>query len=238
MALSSFAFAFIAGAPSTLSPCVLPMLPLVLGTALSRHRFGPAALALGLSLSFTAVGLFIATVGFALGLDERVFSAAAAVLMVGLGLVLVTPPLESRVAVAMGPVSDWAEHRCGGNGSGEGWTGQFGVGLLLGAVWSPCIGPTLGSASLMAAQGQNLGQVALMMFLFGIGAALPLLVVSQISRQALARWQGRLAAGGKRALGAALILFGGLILSAADRTLQSVLVRVSPEWLSSLTRRF
>ena len=122
------------------------------------------ALALGLAISFVAVGMFIATAGFAMGLDERVFSAVAAVLMIGLGLVLLAPPLETRLAMAMGPVSGWANHRFGA-ASGEGWLGQFGVGLLLGAVWSPCVGPTLGAASLLAAQGQNLGQVGFVMFL-------------------------------------------------------------------------
>ena len=240
MALSSFAFAFFAGALSTLSPCVLPMLPLVLGTALSKHRFGPLALAAGLSISFVAVGLFIATIGFALGIDERVFSSVAAVLMIAIGLVLVTPPLEMRVAMAIGPAGNWADHRFGG-GDGEGWTGQFGVGLLLGAVWSPCVGPTLGAASLMAAQGQNLGQVAIMMFLFGIGAAIPLLLVSALSRQTLMLWRGRMMAagrGGKWALGGAMILFGMLILSGADKALQRELVSRSPEWLTSLTTRY
>ena len=240
MAPSSFGLAFLAGALSTLSPCVLPMLPLVLGTALSRHRFGPLALALGLSLSFVAVGLFVATIGFALGVDERVFRAVAAVLMIALGIVLMAPPLEMRVAMAMGPVSDWAEHRFGGE-DGEGWLAQLGVGLLLGIVWSPCVGPTLGAASLLAAQGQNLGQVALIMFLFGIGAALPLLLVSLVSRKTLARLRSGLmmtGSSGKWALGGAMLLFGILILSGADKALQTWMVSHSPEWLSSLTTRF
>ena len=61
--------ALLAGVLSTLSPCVLPILPMVLGAAVSEHRFGPAALAAGLTLSFVAIGLFVATIGFSLGLD-------------------------------------------------------------------------------------------------------------------------------------------------------------------------
>lgn len=186
------------------------------------------------------MGLFIATIGFAMGLEERVFSAVAAVLMIALGLVLLVPPLEMRVATTMGPVSDWAEHRFGGK-DGAGWLGQFEVGLLLGAVWSPCVGPTLGAASLLAAQGQNLIQVALVMFLFGIGAALPLLLVSLISRRTLMLWRGRLMTtgnGGKRALGGAMMLFGALILSGANKALQTWMVIHSPEWLANLTTCF
>src|SRR5215831_8743656 len=60
---------------SALSPCVLPILPVVLGTAAARHRLAPAALGAGIVLSFSAVGLFIATAGFSMGLDGGVFRA-------------------------------------------------------------------------------------------------------------------------------------------------------------------
>ena len=69
MGSGSIALAFLAGVLSTLSPCVLPLLPLVLGTAVSAHRFGPAALAAGLATSFVAIGLFVATIGFSIWLD-------------------------------------------------------------------------------------------------------------------------------------------------------------------------
>ena len=59
-----------------LSPCVLPLLPIVLGTAASEHRLGPVALAAGLALSFVVIGIFVATIGFAIGLDGDVFRAA------------------------------------------------------------------------------------------------------------------------------------------------------------------
>ena len=75
---TTFGLAFLAGILSVLSPCVLPLLPLVLGAAASEHRLGPAALAAGLALSFVAIGLFVATVGFAVGLDGDVFRTVAA----------------------------------------------------------------------------------------------------------------------------------------------------------------
>lgn len=89
--VATLGLAFLAGILSTLSPCVVPLIPLVLGAALSEHKLGPAALAAGLALSFTTVGLFIATVGFAVGLDAGIFRSAAAILMVGVGIVLVMP---------------------------------------------------------------------------------------------------------------------------------------------------
>ena len=71
--MGGIGLALLAGILSTLSPCVLPLMPIVLGAALGEHRYGPVALAAGLSLSFVVIGLFVATVGFAAGLDQEVF---------------------------------------------------------------------------------------------------------------------------------------------------------------------
>ncbi len=238
--ISTIGLALLAGVLSVLSPCVLPLVPIVLGTAASEHRFGPVALAGGLALSFTIVGLFVATIGFAVGLDAGLFRTAAALLLVGIGAVLMAPGLQARLAVAAGPVGTWTEERLGGF-STTGLSGQFGVGLLLGAVWSPCVGPTLGAASVLAARGENLGAVALTMLAFGVGAALPLLGLGLLSRDALMRWRNRMMAAGKGLkgiLGALLASAGLLILTGLDKRLEAWLVDVSPEWLTALTTRF
>ena len=232
--------AFLAGLLTVLSPCVLPLLPIVFGAAASAHRLGPIALAAGVAISFVAIGLFIATVGFSIGLDAGLFRSAAAVLLVLIGFVLVTPSLQQRVAVAAGPVSNWAEHQFGGFAI-PGITGQFCVGLLLGAVWSPCVGPTLGAASVLAAQGKDLGQVGISMLVFGVGAALPLLVLGLLSREVLMRWRNRLhaaGAGAKMTLGVVLIVTGVSIASGLDKTLEEKLVAASPAWLTELTTRY
>ncbi|BAU88841.1 cytochrome c biogenesis transmembrane protein [Methylorubrum populi] len=232
--------ALLAGLLSVLSPCVLPLLPLVLGAAATEHRLGPLALAGGLALSFVAVGLFVATIGFAIGLDGDLFRKIAAALLLALGLVLVVPAAQTRLAAAGGPVSDWAERRFG-NFSTAGLTGQFAVGLLLGAVWSPCVGPTLGAASLLAAQGRDLGSVAITMLMFGIGAAVPLAALGMLSREILTRWRERMLGVGrglKAALGVVLIVTSGLILSGTDRIVETSLVNASPDWLTALTTRF
>ncbi|WP_062224358.1 cytochrome c biogenesis CcdA family protein [Aureimonas sp. D3] len=233
-------FALLAGVLSTLSPCVLPLLPVVLGTAVSQHRMGPAALAAGLAISFVAIGLFVALVGFSIGLDLAVFRTIGGFVLVGIGAVLMVPRLQTRLATAASPVGTWAEHRFGGfEGSGLG--GQFLVGLLLGAVWSPCVGPTLGAASMMAASGENLGQVTMTMLAFGVGAALPLLLLGTMSREALVRWRGRLLGagrGGKMVLGAVLVTVGILVVSGLDKKAEAAIVAASPEWLTNLTTRF
>ena len=240
MSLATSGLAFLAGLLSALSPCVLPLVPIVLGAAASEHRFGPAALAAGVTASFVAIGLFVATVGFSLGLDGDRFRAAGAILMIGIGVVLAAPKLQARLALAGGPVSNWADARINGIGS-HGLAGQLAIGLLLGAVWSPCVGPTLGAASVLAAQGQSLTQVALTMLIFGVGAASPLALVGLMSRQVLLRWRGRMMQGGKAtkvALGLLLVVLGALIISGVDRQLETWLVDASPAWLTTLTTSF
>ena len=231
---------YLAGALSTLSPCVLPLLPLVVGSAVAAHRAGAVALAAGLALSFTVIGLFVATAGFALGLDGEVFRRASAVLLMAPGVVLLSGALQGRFALAAGGMGD-AGNRLLTRLSPQGLRGQLLVGLVLGAVWSPCVGPTLGAASVLAAQGKDLPAVAFVMLAFGLGAATPLLLVSFLSRAALLRWRGRMAQAGqagKLLLGGGAVAVSLLILTGLDHRVEAALVTASPDWLTDLTTRF
>jgi len=232
--------AFLAGMLSILSPCVLPLVPVVIATAFSCSRYGPAALGAGVAVSFVVIGLFVATAGFALGLGEALVRSAAAIMLIAVGGVLLVPRLQFQFAAAAGPVGNWAQARAGAI-SGSGLGGQFAVGVLLGIVWSPCVGPTLGAASVLAARAEHLAQVAAIMTAFGIGAALPLLAIGLVSREALMRWRGQLLAAGslgKIVVGITFVALGALILSGLDRRIETALVDASPDWLTALTTRF
>ncbi len=238
--MGTIGFAFLAGVLTILSPCVLPLVPMVLAAAAGEHRYGPLALAGGLAISFTVIGLFVALFGFAVGLDAEVFRIAAAVLMIVIGAVLLLPSAQTRFAAAAGPVADWTEQRFGGF-STAGLGGQFSVGLLLGAVWAPCVGPTLGAASLMASRGENLGQVSFTMLVFGIGAALPLLLLGFLSRETMMRWRGKMMSGGKAGkafMGAFLVAVGVAILTGFDKKIEIAVLKIAPDWLVDLTTRF
>ncbi|MGE0224135.1 MAG: cytochrome c biogenesis CcdA family protein [Acetobacteraceae bacterium] len=240
MGTGTILFGFAAGIFSTLSPCVLPLLPLVMGTAVSAHRYGAAALAGGMVLSFVSVGLFVATVGFSIGLDSNVFRLASAGLLVAIGSVLLSAALQQRVALLAGGLSN-AGNLLIDRMTLTGLTGQFLVGVVLGAIWTPCVGPTLGAASVMASRGQDLGSVSLVMLAFGLGAALPLALVGSLSREALTRWRGRLLGAGqtgKTILGGGALAIGLLILTGADHTVEAWLVNASPAWLTDLTTSY
>ena len=236
----SFALGYLAGMLSTLSPCVLPLLPILLASAVAQHRFGTLALGAGLALSFTLVGVAIAATAAAIGLDQTLLRRAAALVLIGFALVLLVPALQAgfaRATARLGAAGDGLLGRF----SGAGWRGQLLVGLGLGLVWSPCVGPTLGAATTLAAQGRDLGQVALLMLLFGLGAATPLVAIGMLSRDALARARGRLIGAGqwgRGLLGAALLLVGLASLSGTDKRAETWLLDHSPDWLTALTTRF
>ncbi len=238
--MTALALAFAAGLLSILSPCVLPLVPIVLGAAVTAHPLGALALATGLALSFTGLGLLLALVGFSLGIDAGLFRLAAAAIMVVLGAILLVPTWQARLAAAGAPVSGWADRHYGSFAS-SGLPGQFAIGLLLGAVWSPCVGPTLGAASLLASQGHDLLRVTLTMAVFGVGAALPLVLLGWLSRAALMRIRTSLMSAGKYGkgvLGASFIVIGFLIVSGADKRGEAALVNASPQWLTDLTTSF
>jgi cytochrome c-type biogenesis protein len=238
--LATVGLAFLSGVLSTLSPCVLPLLPLVLGAAASEHRMGPAALAAGVALSFVVLGLFVASIGFSIGIDSGAFRLVAAVLMIAIGFALIVPKVQARLAMAGGPIAHWADQRLTHLPT-HSVAGQFGVGILLGAAWSPCVGPTLGAASMLAARGTNLAQVTVTMLVFGLGAASPLLVIGVLSREVLVRRRERLLATSKRlkaVLGVLLVVIGIAIVTGVDRPIEAALVGASPQWLTDVTTRF
>lgn len=240
--MATIGLAFLAGVLSVLSPCVLPVLPLVLAPARGK---GILALIAGVVLSFVALGLFVASVGFAIGLDGGVFRDLAAIVLALFGVILLSARLQARFATAaegaVGGAGRLLSRRAPPGSEPGGAGGQFFLGLLLGAVWSPCVGPTLGTAAMLAAQGRDLFHVAAVMTAFGVGTALPLAGLAVLSRAAIARWRGRLpglAGCGRMALGATSLVLGLLIVTGADRSVEAALVNASPAWLTALTTHF
>ncbi|MFZ5502285.1 MAG: cytochrome c biogenesis CcdA family protein [Pseudomonadota bacterium] len=237
LGLASYGLSFAAGGLSTLSPCVLPLIPILLGSAIAGSRLAPMALGSGLALSFAITGTAIASLGQIFDFDPDTLHVVSATLLVAFGLMLLSTRLQQRFASATTGVGNtgnqWAASL-----NPEGLHGQFMLGLLLGVAWSPCVGPTLGVAIGLASQGQQLAQVALVMLLFGLGAALPIIGLGMLSRQGMQKFRGKLlllGGKGKLALGMLMLALGVLMLTGTDKLVEAGLVEITPEWLLRLT---
>jgi cytochrome c-type biogenesis protein len=233
------ALSFLAGALTSLSPCVLPLIPILVGSALQEHPAGPLALTLGLALSFAGLGVALASVGFAIGIDADVVRTGAAVLMACFGVILLSASLQERFARAGGPLINRAGVVLAAAGK-AGLPGQFTLGILLGLVWAPCAGPTLGAAVGLAASSGTAPRAALMMTLFGLGAATPILALAYASR----RWAGAgrqrlraLATVAKPAMGSVLVAVGVIVVTGTDKIVETALTRAMPAWLLDFSTR-
>tara|TARA_Y100000385_G_C12989895_1_gene592296 strand:+ start:420 stop:1148 length:729 start_codon:yes stop_codon:yes gene_type:complete len=235
--LTSYLLAFGAGVLSTLSPCVIPILPIILTTAFNQHRFGALALALGLALSYAIIGTTLASVGASAGITQDEFRVVSAIILGILGALLLSKRLQEYFASSISGISglgDTLLSRITINGL----SGQFLIGILLGLIWTPCVGPTLGAAIALASQGTQLTNIVLTMGIFGFGAGLPLALLGFVSRGVLMRAKGSLVnvgTIGKKLLGIFLLMISILILTGLDKSMEAFLVDISPSWLTELT---
>jgi cytochrome c biogenesis protein CcdA len=112
------------------------------------------------------------------------------------------------------------------------------IGALLGLVWTPCVGPTLGAAITLASQGTDLGKILIVMTIFGLGAGIPLALIGMVSRSAMQGAKGALGKVGKygkQVLGGFLIVISLLVISGQDKPLEAFLLKHSPAWLTDLS---
>ena len=228
---------YLAGLLTLINPCVLPVLPIVLGSSLQASPRGPLAIAAGLSVSFVVLGVVVAGFGYALGLDAQVIAQAGAVLMIGFGLVLLVPRFSAAFSTATAGIAAGADARVG-RIEAEGARGQFLGGLLLGAVWSPCVGPTLGGAISLASQGESLGWATAIMISFALGVSTIVLAVGYGARALLQRNQAmmrRIAEVSRPVLGAVFVLVGCAILLGVQHMIEGWALQVLPAWLIDLS---
>jgi cytochrome c-type biogenesis protein len=238
--LASYGIALLAGLLSTLSPCVLPIVPILLGSAMNAHRRAPITLALGLAISYAAIGTALAWAGTAFDLDSELVRRMGAALLGLFALVILSSSLQQRFAAATSGIGN-AGNRWLSRLHLSGLYGQFVVGLVLGMIWSPCVGPTLGVAIVLASQGKHLAGSAALMGLFSVGAALPIVILGYLSRSAMMSVRGGLlqaGRAGKVAFGSAMLLIAIATISGRDREAEAWLMNHSPAWLTNLTTRF
>ncbi len=229
------ALGFVAGALTILSPCVLPLLPVVLGSAARQQRSGAFYLISGLVLSVSIFGFAVAAFGVQLGLDSELMRKFGSIMLIILGTSLLSGKLSSLL---FEPVERLGHHMLA---TKSGDFSQFLTGILLGFVWTPCIGPTLGAAIVAAAAGEDLFMVALVMFCFAAGIGCVLTLIVALSQKRLIRWQKSLRLSGqygRTLFGIILVCIGISTLSNFDRKLSTLILLNIPEWLVGITERY
>ena len=231
---------YLAGLITLINPCVLPVLPIVLATALQAGRSGPIALAAGMSVSFVVVGMTIAVFGRALGIDDQTIARAGAVLMILFGIVLLVPQFSARFATATAGISTKADVGLDDVDRTD-LRGQFVGGALLGAVWVPCVGPTLGGAIALASSGESLLWAALTMLSFALGISTIIILLAygaQNTIRARKEWMRSLSTKARPFMGAIFIAVGLALLFNLHKYAEIWLLDHLPYWFQDLSVRF
>lgn len=239
LSVPQLALSLAAGGLTTLSPCVFPLLPLVLGGALQANRLAPIAMGIGMMLSFAAVGMLLGALGPALGLDGDAVRIVGALLLLSFGIVMLVPALGERFTRFMLPIASKA-NAASARLDGGSLTGALALGGVLGLVWSPCSGPLLGTAIGLVASEGGVARGGLMLGVFGLGAAIPLVGVAYASRRGFARVRGWILGRIERVrqgFATVLVLVGIAILSGGDKWLEARVLDLLPDGWVDLTVR-
>lgn len=230
-------FAFGAGLLTLINPCVLPILPIILASSVQTNRHGPLAVAAGMSASFVILGMFLTVLGRTLGINEDTIVNAGAVLMIGFGLVMLVPRLSAGFATATAGFASGANTSIDSIDQSR-LGGQFFIGILMGAVWSPCIGPTLGAAIGLASQGESLILAASIMLFFAFGVSTIILALGYGARSVILRRRDRMRAVAEKSrplMGGVFVLVGVGILFHLPRYAEAWMINNLPAWLIDLS---
>jgi cytochrome c-type biogenesis protein len=169
--------ALLAGVLTVASPCVLPLLPILLGTSLERsNRLRPLFVVAGFVLAFAGLGIALSLLSNSVEVAHEAVRSTSIALLAIFGLFRIWPqPYDWLVARFGGPIARVAA-LTGNTGSGN--AGGFVLGMSLGAVWTPCAGPVLASILILAAKAQDVSHSSLLLFLYALGAGIPMLVIA------------------------------------------------------------
>jgi cytochrome c biogenesis protein CcdA/thiol-disulfide isomerase/thioredoxin len=215
------AFAFVAGAGTAITPCVLPVLPAILSASAAGGRRRPIGIVLGLAIAFTVAIVALASLVKGVGLDGSTARTVAIVILILFGVVLLFPGLSERVEA---PLSRLA--RFGPKTRGSGFWSGLGVGAALGFVCAPCAGPILAAVTSVSASSGPTLRIVLVALAYAVGLSAVLLVYAFVGRAVLDRLRRRLRGHVvERVLGAVLLLTGVAMAFNLDVNFEDALAR-------------
>src|SRR5208337_2743701 len=222
------AFAFLSGVITILSPCILPVLPIVLSGGVGGGKARPFGVIAGFIVSFTAFTLSLSAIVQAIGIPVDALRIVAVVLIVLFGVVMLVPWLRDRFEILTSRIASRGS-RGGAAAAGAAqtrwagfWSGLV-VGLSLGLIWTPCVGPIMASViSLALTQHVDGGSVSITLA-YTLGTSIPMLGVMLGGRAllnkvpALTRNAGNI----QKVFGALMIVIGVAIGLGWDRQFQT-----------------
>jgi cytochrome c-type biogenesis protein len=168
--------ALLAGVLTIAAPCTLPVLPILLGASVGQNgKTRPAMIALGFVVSFSAVALLLSALTKIFDFDPSALRSGAAILLLGFGLLMIWPAPFEWLSIRLNGLMN---NRTGGTAERDGAIGGFVLGTTLGLVWTPCAGPVLGSILTLVATSRDTAWAGLLLVVYAIGAALPMLGIA------------------------------------------------------------
>lgn len=227
-------FSFLAGVVTILSPCILPVLPVILSGGVTSGRSKPFGIIAGFVLSFTFFTLFLSAIVKATGLSADALRGVSVFVILAFGLSLVIPGLQtkverlfSRLAVKTPIVN-----------KGDGFFGGLLIGLSLGLIWTPCVGPILASIITLAASNTIAAGSVAITFAYALGTAVPMMVIMSGGRTLLAKvpWLLTNTANIQRIFGILMIVTAFSIFSNFDRRFQAYILEKFPGYGVGLTK--
>lgn len=182
-------FALLAGILTIAAPCSLPVLPILLGASIGQtSRARPALIALGFVISFAAVAVAFSVVPELFGIGPDNLRMIAVILLVVFGLLMLWPrPFES-LSARFGILASRSDRTAVRSYSGN--IGGFVLGTTLGLIWTPCAGPVLGSILTVIVTSAHIERGALLLLVYAIGAAIPMLAIAYGGQAVTTRVRG------------------------------------------------
>ena len=232
--ITHYGLGFGAGVLSLLAPCVLPLTPMIFGSSLLSSKFGPIAKALGLTLSFTIVGILSSLFATIFNID--IIQKFGAFLLIVVGITFLFPKVKDFISSRLSFVANKGNQIHDGIKSND-LIGEFIMGTLLGMIWAPCSGPTLAFAFAIATQADQFINASLIFFFFGLGAGLGLIFFGFLL-QKVSGLTGKILKNIRLVnsiTGGLSIIVGVLLLTGQMSNLEELILNISPQWLINLS---
>ncbi len=235
-----FGLSFLAGLLTTLSPCVLPMLPMILGGAIQKNKLAPFYMVLGLMFGFTSVGFILSRFRHVFGADSVELRQISALLLIVLAMIMLSHKLQDILSEKLSFLSAKGSH-FSHSINNDSALGSILIGLFLGLIWSPCSGPTLGIAVGLAAQEGYALRSLTLMFVFSMGAAIPLLAIAYGLREIYFKNKEKILNTSKKSkiiFGYLMLVTAILIITGLDKKIEIQILSLMPEAWVNLTTLF